>query len=172
MTNDPSDPHNVASFNSQDADTSTADSDYCVGYGRPPKETRFQRPKSGNPRGRPKAERHFGDALREALYRKIEVVNEKGDKRKVISLDHIMRGLVSDSMRRDRGALRLLFLMMRYVDGGKPPDDAKQREAELAEVKESLKAKLEAMAARVRNMPGFVEISLAPPASIRPSDQI
>jgi hypothetical protein len=146
--------------------------DYEVGYGRPPKETRFQPGKSGNPRGRPKAERHLGDALREALYRKIEVVNEKGDKRKVLALDHIMRGLVGDSTRRDRAALRQLFQLLHYLDGGKPPDDPQQREAELAEVKESLRAKLEAMAARVRNMPGFVELTLAPPEPSRPNSSI
>jgi Family of unknown function (DUF5681) len=136
--------------------------DYEVGYGRPPKETRFQPGKSGNPRGRPKVERPLGDALREELYRQIEVVNEMGVKRKVPALDLIMRGLVSDSTRRDRAALRQLLLFMRYADGGKPPDDRQQREAELAEAKEAMIAKLEAMSARVREMPGFVPLTLAP----------
>jgi hypothetical protein len=94
--------------------------DYEVGYGRPPRKTRFQPGKSGNPRGRPKVERPLGDALREELYRQIEVVNEMGVKRKVPALDVIMRGLVSDSTRRDRAALRQLLLFLRYADGGKP----------------------------------------------------
>jgi len=128
--------------------------DYEVGYGRPPKETRFQPGKSGNPRGRPKAKRHLGVALREALDRQVEVVSEKGVKRKVSALDVIARGLVADCTRRDRAALRQLFQLLLYLDGGRPPEDPQQREAELAQVKESLKAKLEAMAARVRNMPG------------------
>jgi len=129
--------------------------DYEVGYGRPPKGTRFQPGKSGNPRGRPKVDRDFGAALREALNRQIEVVNEKGDRRKVYPLDRIAHGLVVDAVRRDRAAIRqLLHVMHLYIDGGKPPDDAKQREAELAEAKASLVAKLEAMAARVRYVPG------------------
>src|ERR1700722_7852192 len=132
--------------------------DYEVGYGRPPRKTRFQPGKSGNPRGRPKVERPLGDALREELQRQIEVVNERGDKRKVPAIDVIMRGLVSDSTRRDRAALRQLLLFMRYADGGKPPDDRQQREAEAAAAKESLRIKLDAMAARVREMPGFVEL--------------
>jgi hypothetical protein len=131
--------------------THSSISDYEVGYGRPPKGTRFQPGKSGNPHGRPKVERDFGAALREALNRDVEVVNEKGVKRKVPALDVIARGLVADATRRDRAAIRQLFQLAHvYIDGGKPPDDAKQREAELAEAKESLVAKLEAMAARVR----------------------
>jgi hypothetical protein len=140
---------------------SSGPQDYEVGYGRPPKETRFQPGKSGNPRGRPNVKRHLGVALREALDRQIEVVNEKGVKRKSSALDVIARGLVTDCTRRDRAALRQLFQLLHYLDGGKPPDDPQRREAELAEVKESLKAKLEAMAERVRKTPGFVEISLA-----------
>jgi hypothetical protein len=136
--------------------------DYEVGYGRPPKETRFQPGKSGNPRGRPKVERHLGDALHDALHRKIVVVNGQGDRRKVVALDHIVDGLIGDSARRDRAALRQLFLLMRYFCGGKPPDDRQQRDAEFAEAKESLRVKLDAMAARVREMPGFVELTLAP----------
>src|SRR5439155_2145375 len=31
-----------------------ADADYEVGYGRPPKPSRFQKGRSGNPRGRPR----------------------------------------------------------------------------------------------------------------------
>jgi hypothetical protein len=73
-----------------------------------------------------------------------------------------MRGLVSDSTRRDRAALRQLLLFLRYADGGKPPDDRQQRDAELAEANESMKAKIEAMSARVREMPGFVPLTLAP----------
>jgi hypothetical protein len=97
----------------------------------------------------------LGVALREALNRLVEVVNEKGGKRKVPAVDVIARGLVADATRRDRGALRQLFqLISLYIDGGKPPDDPKKREAELAEAKASLLAKLEAMAARVRKTPG------------------
>jgi hypothetical protein len=66
-----------------------------------------------------------------------------------------LAAVVSDCAHRDRGALRLLFLIMRHVDGGKPPDDANRREAEIADAKESLKAKLDAMAERARRTPGL-----------------
>jgi len=131
---------------------SPASKDYEVGYGRPPKASRFQPGKSGNPRGRPKAERNFGVALREALDRQIEVVNENGDKRKVAAQDWIARGLVADAARRDRAARRdLLKQIHLYIEGGKPPDDQQRRDAEMAEAKVQLQAKLDAMAVRYRD---------------------
>lgn len=38
-------------------DGKTPDDDYKVGHGRPPKETRWKKGQSGNPKGRPKADR-------------------------------------------------------------------------------------------------------------------
>jgi len=152
MSNDTSNPQYVASSDS--SKDAPAHGDYAVGYRRPPVATRFKPGKSGNPRGRPKGRKHFGVALQEALDRQFEVSDEKGGKRNVAAQDVIMRGLVSDAARRDRAALRQLIQLLHYIDGGKPPDDAQRRAAELAGAKESLRAKLEALAARIGNMQG------------------
>jgi hypothetical protein len=53
---------------------------------------------------------------------------------------------------------------LRHVDRDKSPDDAKQREAEIADAKESLKAKLDAMAERARRTPGLRGVCLVRPA--------
>jgi hypothetical protein len=41
--------------------------DYQVGYGKPPRETRFQKGQSGNPRGRPCGAKNLNTRVREAL---------------------------------------------------------------------------------------------------------
>ena len=39
--------------------------DYEVGYGKPPKHTRFKKGQSGNPKGRPKGLQEHGQSLAE-----------------------------------------------------------------------------------------------------------
>jgi hypothetical protein len=41
--------------------------DYEVGYGKPPRDTRFPKGQSGNPRGRPSGAKNLKTLLSEAL---------------------------------------------------------------------------------------------------------
>ena len=41
--------------------------DYEVGYGKPPLHTRFQKGKSGNPKGRPRGKKNMSTLLSTAL---------------------------------------------------------------------------------------------------------
>ena len=43
------------------------DGDYEVGYGKPPRHTRFVKGRSGNPRGKPPGAKNFTTLLNEAL---------------------------------------------------------------------------------------------------------
>ncbi|MGG7645471.1 DUF5681 domain-containing protein [Rhodovulum sp. YNF3179] len=52
---------------------SDGDDEYKIGYGRPPKHTRFRKGQSGNRKGRPKGARNFKTELREALTEKTTV---------------------------------------------------------------------------------------------------
>src|SRR4051812_4337181 len=49
------------------------DRPYDVGYGRPPKATRFRKGQSGNPRGRPKGAQGLRSLLEAALAQQITV---------------------------------------------------------------------------------------------------
>ena len=52
------------------------DDAYQVGYGKPPKHTRFKKGQSGNPKGRPKGARSFKTDLEDILNAKVKVVKD------------------------------------------------------------------------------------------------
>ena len=72
--------------------------DYDIGYGRPPRYTRFRKGKSGNPAGRPKIkadqpspvnDKKTDDILREQLARKIVTQGKGGGTRKMKVLEAV-----------------------------------------------------------------------------------
>ena len=83
-----------------------------VGYGRPPKETRFQPGKSGNPTGRRKGSRSVGAILNDVFRQKIEVT-ENGKTRRVTALEVMARRLRNDALRGDAKAIKLSIELMR-----------------------------------------------------------
>jgi hypothetical protein len=120
-----------------------------VGYGRPPKRTRFKPGQSGYPRGRPKARKTFGHILYAGLQRKIEVT-EKGITRKVSVHEAFVHGLLSRALRGEPQAQKLLLQSLAiYIDDGKQTIDDELRAREAADVTAGLIAKLRRMAGRI-----------------------
>ena len=83
-------------------------SNYDVGYGRPPKATRFRPGQSGNPTGYRKGSKTIGARLRELMNSKVKVA-EHGRTRWITRLDVMLRQLTNDAMRGDQRALKLLM---------------------------------------------------------------
>ena len=94
--------------------------DYKVGYGRPPRHTRFVKGQSGNPRGRPPGAKNLKTLLSEALNEPV-IVTENGGRRKVTKRQAIITQLVNRSATADFRAIKILLDMLRDIEGQTEP---------------------------------------------------
>ena len=87
-----------------------------VGFRRPPKSTRFQKGRSGNPRGRPRCTRNFKTDLKETLARPVQVT-EAGRARSISTQQASLERLREKALRGDQRALdRLLEYAERHAE--------------------------------------------------------
>jgi hypothetical protein len=111
----------------QKAETGFASSSsYEVGYGKPPRQYRFRRGQSGNPKGRPKGTKNTATLLREILDRKIEVRSGTGV-RKISIREAMLTRFAESALEGDTRAAT--FLLQRYD----APGSAEAQENESAD---------------------------------------
>ena len=91
------------------------DRPYDVGYGKPPRRSRFRKGVSGNRKGRPKGKRNFATVLAETLEEKT-VVNENGVRKTVTKLEAALKQLANKAASGDLVALRQLTALARSVE--------------------------------------------------------
>ena len=89
--------------------------DYEVGYGKPPRDTRFPKGQSGNPRGRPPGAKNLKTLLSEALNEPV-IVTENGGRRKVTKRQAIVTQLVNRSATADFRAIKILLDIVRDIE--------------------------------------------------------
>jgi len=99
---------------------SDKEADYEVGYGKPPRHTRFAKGQSGNPRGRPAGAKNLRTLLSEALNETV-LVTENGGRRKVTKRQAIITQLVNRSATADFRALKILLDIVRDIEGQAEP---------------------------------------------------
>jgi hypothetical protein len=89
--------------------------DYVVGYGKPPVHTRFQKGRSGNPKGRPRGKKNMSTPLSAALDAAIIVV-ENGRRKKISKREAIITQLVNKSASADLKATQIVLAMLQDVE--------------------------------------------------------
>ena len=116
--------------------------EYEVGYGRPPSHTRFQKGRSGNPRGRPKGARNLATDLAEELNEVIEV-RENGTVRRISKQRAMVKSLAAQTLKGNaRAAAQLFSLAVRLLGDGADAAEAAPLSADEAEVMAGFEARL------------------------------
>ena len=117
--------------------------DYEVGYGKPPRHTRFSKGQSGNPRGRPRGAKNLNTPLLEVLSEQI-IATANGRRRKITKRAAIVTQLVNRAATGDLPAIRTLFAMVLDIEGNTNPASPETSPFSAADEKviEQLKARL------------------------------
>ena len=86
-----------------------------VGYGRPPKHTRFKSGQSGNLKGRPKGTLNMATVLARTLRARV-VVNENGRRKTITKLEAAIQQLTNKAASGELKALQLLAGLVRSAE--------------------------------------------------------
>ena len=106
--NDPNDSKNSSEKPGPDS--------YEIGYGKPPKHSRFRKGQTGNPKGRPKGTRNFRTDVNDVLRTPVKLRSNGKTRNLSTQLAGLMR-LREDALKGDAKALdRLLRLAALYND--------------------------------------------------------
>ncbi|MDJ1018499.1 MAG: DUF5681 domain-containing protein [Paracoccaceae bacterium] len=125
---------------------------YDVGYGKPPKHTRFKKGQSGNPKGRPKGSRNFATDLDEVLSAPMTVIKNGSPKKVSSQLAALMR-LMERALNGDMKALAQVVALAQLR--------AAEKEAQSAERSLSVNETeiLERHAAKILREAGIEDVS-------------
>jgi hypothetical protein len=119
-----------------------------VGYKRPPKRSRFQRGKSGNPRGRSKGATSFKTDLAAEMRERITLRDKNGRPIKITKQRALIKKLFSSALQNEKGSITALLACMRYFGTGN--EEPVTETADLEDI-DMIKEYLERTEARVKH---------------------
>lgn len=94
-----------------------SDRSYDVGYGKPPKKSRFQKGQSGNPRGRPKGSLNVAAALEREL-NQLVTIKENGITRHITKFQAAIKQITNKAASGDTKAIQFLINLLNISNGG------------------------------------------------------
>jgi hypothetical protein len=101
--------------------------DYKVGYGKPPRHTRFKKGQSGNPRGRPKGKKNMKTMLEAALVRR-ETVRVNGKMRRMTRGEYLIEDTFQKAAKGSEWHLAQFFRLMQMAGlFDEPPNPSEHR---------------------------------------------
>jgi hypothetical protein len=125
----------------------SSEDDFKIGYKRPPRHSRFQPGKSGNPRGRQKSVRNLGSDVKRTLETPVRL-NERGKAKRVSTQEAVLLRLREKALKGDGRSLDRLLQLARTFNNSAAIEPLGGK-AETAEDQ----ALLDAYAAEVRSRP-------------------
>lgn len=90
--------------------------DYEVGYGRPPKQHRFVKGRSGNPSGRPRKAPSIADLVAKELATRVEITEPNGRRRRHRKDHLLIRQLLNKALKGEAQAQRLAFDVIGHAE--------------------------------------------------------
>ena len=97
--------------------------DYAVGYGKPPRHTRFTQGQSGNPRGRARGAKNLKTLLIETL-NELVVVAENGRRRTINKRHAFIKQIVNHAVKGNWRAAKLLLDTLQRIEDRTEPETA------------------------------------------------
>ena len=101
----------------------TSDDGFAVGYKKPPRHSRFQRGRSGNPRGRQKGVRNLATDVKRTLAVPVRL-NEQGKARRVSTQEAALLRLREKALKGEARSLKQFLELAQTFNNGNPVESA------------------------------------------------
>jgi Family of unknown function (DUF5681) len=111
---------------------------YEVGYRKPPKESRFQKGRSGNPQGRPKGSKPFLSLLTAALEERVWI-NEGGRRRSISKREALAKQFANKVAAGDIKAAKVVLQLLQIGDRERGVGQQQDRYADVDGARERLR---------------------------------